>query len=391
MKLVFLGTASCYPTAHRAVSCTALKFEDGLVWLFDCGEGSQIQVQKSSIRPSKITKIFITHLHGDHLFGISGLICTLGNQVMDRKDFVLEIYGPQGLRRYVREVLCLSRSPLPFPYRVHELIPMDDQLPRKWGTWGINQEAAGPPHPQELQGRDICAENGVWDVLQDDSVSVQAGRVKHRVPTFGYVITENPRPGKLNVEKLKELGVKPGPLYATIKRGEEITSPSGQVISPVDVIGPPILGRKITILGDTYNSDQMLDIVRNSDVIIHEATLEDAMREKAIENGHSTPSMAAEYALRADARKLILYHFSQRYKSEPTEEGKQEKKEQGEDGIQKLELEDQDDCFGEEKDVSYVSILLAEARSALECSKCSVIIAEDLMEVDVPRRHEGSL
>lgn len=381
MQLIFLGTASCYPTAHRAVSCTGLRFEDGSVWLFDCGEGSQIQVQKSSIKPSRITKIFITHLHGDHLFGISGLICTLGNQVMDRKDFVLEIYGPRGLRRYVREVLCLSRSPLPFPFRVHELIPMEDQLPRNWHTWGVSQEATGPPHPQELPGRDICAENGVWEVSEDDSVSVQAGRVKHRVPTFGYVITESTRPGKLNVEKLKELGVKPGPLYAVIKGGKEITSPKGHIIFPTDVIGPPINGRKITILGDTYNSDQMLDLVRNSDVLVHEATLEDAMKEKAIENGHSTPSMAAEYALKADVRKLILYHFSQRYKSVPTEEEQLLEKESDGVGDQKL-LEGETD---DDKDVSYVSILLSEASAALECSNCSVMIAEDLLEVDVPR------
>ncbi|XP_034249267.1 zinc phosphodiesterase ELAC protein 1-like [Thrips palmi] len=380
MQLIFLGTASCYPTAHRAVSCTGLRFEDGFVWLFDCGEGSQVQVQKSSIRPSRITKIFITHLHGDHLFGISGLICTLGNQVMDRKDFVLELYGPRGLRRYVREVLCLSRSPLPFPFRVHELIPMDDQLPRNWSSWGVTQEATGPPHPQELPGRDICAENGVWEVFEDDSVSVQAGRVKHRVPTFGYVITECTRPGKLNVEKLKELGVKPGPLYATIKGGKEITSPAGHIIFPTDVIGPPIHGRKITILGDTYNSDQMLDLVRNSDVLVHEATLEDSMKEKAIENGHSTPSMAAEYALKADVRKLILYHFSQRYKSEPTEEEKLLEKQASGTGDQTLDEEGSDD-----KDVSYVSILLSEASSALECSNCSVMVAEDLLEVDIPR------
>ncbi|KAE8739931.1 hypothetical protein FOCC_FOCC014570 [Frankliniella occidentalis] len=384
MKLVFLGTASCYPTAHRAVSCTALKFEDGLVWLFDCGEGSQIQVQKSSIRPSRISKIFITHLHGDHLFGLSGLICTLGNQVMDRKDFILEIFGPKGLRRYVREVLCLSRSPLPFPFRVHELIPMDDQLPRNWASWGVNQEATGPPHPQELSGRDIQAENGIWNLLEDDQVTVQAGRVKHRVPTFGFVITECTKPGKLNVDKLKEMGLKPGPICATIKKGETVTLPSGQVIRPSDVIGPPILGRKISILGDTYNSDQMLDLVRNSDVLVHEATLEDAMKEKAIENGHSTPGMAADYALRAEVRKLVLYHFSQRYKSEPSEEEKLQQ-EAGDTDPKKIEDDGTDDGTEEDKNVSYVSILLAEASAALECSDCLVTIAEDLMELDVPR------
>ncbi|XP_021918972.1 zinc phosphodiesterase ELAC protein 1-like isoform X2 [Zootermopsis nevadensis] len=316
MKIICLGTASCYPTSNRSVSCTAVRFEDGTVWIFDCGEGAQIQLQKSPVRPSRITKIFITHLHGDHLFGLPGLMCTLANMVPDRNDFTLEIYGPQGLRKFIRDTLILSRSALTYNYVVHELIPIAEQYPEDWNTWPADNLATGSLHPQEKQGKDITATNDLtWNVFDGQNVCVKAGALMHSIPSFGYVIAEQDEPGKLDAEYLKQLGVPPGPLYSRIKNGEAITLPSGKALDPLKVLGPPKRGRKITILGDTSDSFRMVDLAQSSDIILHEATLENSMEEKAIDMGHSTPKMAAQYAEKVGARVLMLYHFSQRYKT----------------------------------------------------------------------------
>uniref|UniRef100_A0A069DSF0 Putative ribonuclease z n=1 Tax=Panstrongylus megistus TaxID=65343 RepID=A0A069DSF0_9HEMI len=360
MRIIFLGTASCYPTAHRGVSCTAVRFEDGDVWIFDCGEGSQVQIQKSSVHPGHIKKIFITHLHGDHLFGLPGLICTLGSQVQEKgAELLLEIYGPFGLRRYLRENLNLSRSPLTFQYVVHELVPSEEAVSEEIKQWKIEEDAVGLLHPQEKLGKQIINEAKTWHLFEDDKVKVEAGFLIHRIPCFGFVIKEKPTPGRLNTEILLKKGLKPGPLYGKFKKGESVKLPSGEIIHPEDVVGDPKSGRTLTILGDTCDSSGMLHIAEGSDLLIHEATLEDSLKEMALENMHSTPSMAVDFAKAIKAKKLILFHFSQRYRP----------------------------LTQEEKNGSSVSTILEDARSAIEKNNldCNVDIAYDLMEVDVKR------
>ncbi|XP_014285002.1 zinc phosphodiesterase ELAC protein 1 isoform X2 [Halyomorpha halys] len=303
MHLIFLGTASCYPTKHRGVSCTAVKFNDGDIWLFDCGEGSQLQIHKSSLSCGKVKKIFITHLHGDHLFGLPGFICTMSS--LERADvFVLELYGPLGLRQYV-----------------HELIPLDWQYPEDLKNWKINEEGDGVLlHPQEIAGRQIISSENVWTLFQDSHAIVKAGALVHRIPCFGFSIQQNPTVGSLKAGLLMKMGLKPGPLYGKLKQGEPVILESGQTINPEDVLEPSKPGLKVVILGDTCDSSGMADIALDCDYIVHEATLEDAMMEKAIVNGHSTPSMAAAFAEQIKAKNLVLFHFSQRYKAKRDKE-----------------------------------------------------------------------
>ena len=137
-----LGTASCFPTPTRNVSCTSLTLDDGQVWLFDCGEGSQVQLQKSKVKSGKITKIFISHLHGDHLFGLPGLLLSMGNSMDEdkAKSFTLTLYGPVGLRKFLSTSLGLSRSMPAFSIHVVELVPRDDMYGQDWNLWPVRQE-----------------------------------------------------------------------------------------------------------------------------------------------------------------------------------------------------------------------------------------------------------
>ena len=147
-------------------------------------------------------------------------------------------------------------------------------------------------HPNEIPGRAIYPDkDGLWDVYHDDMVTVIAAPLKHRITCYGYVITEKDLSGKLDALLLKQKGIPPGPLYAKIKGGENVVAADGSVISPQDVLGKPRPGRKLVILGDTCDSSQIMAAALNADIIVHEATLEDDMEEKAVEQGHSTPSI----------------------------------------------------------------------------------------------------
>ena len=144
---------------------------------------------------------------------------------------------------------------------------------------------------------------------------MKAVPIKHRIPCFGYVITEADKAGTLDVEKAKALGLQPGPQYAKLKSGESvIVVGTGQEIKPADVLGESKRGRKIIVLGDTCDTTEIEAFSQNADAVVHEATMEDSLRDKAVEYGHSTPSMAAEFAVKVNCRKLLLNHLSPRYK-----------------------------------------------------------------------------
>ncbi|KAK3106663.1 hypothetical protein FSP39_024791 [Pinctada imbricata] len=295
MELTFLGTGSAYPSPTRGASCISLKHEDW-VWLFDCGEGSQIQIMRSSVKPGKISKIFISHLHGDHVFGLPGLLCTISQS--NQRSEPVEVYGPEGIRKYLRVNLELSRSELGFKYVVHELQVLQCQFHADWDKWPVDHNCDSALHPNELQGKCIQPEeNSVWSLFEDNKMIVKAVWLKHRVPSFGFCIEEKPLPGKLDLEKCLTAGVKPGPLLGKLKMGESVTTQDGIMVHAKDVVGAPRPGRKILILGDSCDSSETLKVGRQADLLIHEATLENDKKDMALEKGHSTPGMTFSNAL----------------------------------------------------------------------------------------------
>ncbi|KAI0307230.1 beta-lactamase-like protein [Multifurca ochricompacta] len=331
INLTFLGTASAQPSRTRNHSALALRL-NGFVWLFDCGEGTQHQIQKSTVKMGKISKIFITHTHGDHIFGLLPLIASrlngAGGMVDETLDprasgvldsEPLEIYGPPGTRIYVRTGLILTHTLLSGPYVVHELRSPNDPH---------DSMVSLPRQTAELPGRDIHQVNGTWpQIYKDASFSVSAAPILHSVPCVGYVIEEAHIPGKIDpkwyMPHLKRTGT-PISVMRQLQQGETVELLDGTMLQ-----GPAKRpGRKIVILGDTYDPSPIAKLAMHADVLIHEATnahlpgidpetkasdTDSTVENRSKSRGHSTPQMAALFASRINARKLVLNHFSSRY------------------------------------------------------------------------------
>jgi ribonuclease Z len=246
--------------------------ERGSFWLFDCGEATQHQVLKSPLKLSKLEKLFVTHLHGDHIFGLPGL---LGSRSFQGGHTPLAIYGPPGIRSYVETCLSVSYTHLNFSLEIVEV------------------------------------EEGV--VFADDQFVVESFNLSHGIESLGYRIVERDRPGKLAVERLKVLGIMPGPVYGKLKRGEKVELPGGKVINGTDFLGEPLQGKCVVILGDTGYCPDIVKRASRADVLVHEATFADSDRHLAEKYGHSTSLQAAWIAREANVSALILTHISSRY------------------------------------------------------------------------------
>ncbi|XP_056401149.1 zinc phosphodiesterase ELAC protein 1 isoform X2 [Hyla sarda] len=251
------------------------------------------------------------------MFGLPGLLCTVSLQCgsTPTKQHV-DIYGPVGLRSFIRMSLEVSHSQLVFPYTVHELLPSEDQCPaeefRDFSRY--TRDCCSLSSDEQIIAADPT--DGTYCLLENEQFTVKAFKLYHRIPSFGFVIDEKDRPGKLDVNKLRELGVPPGPLYGKLKLGSAVTLENGQTISPCDVVGDPVPGRKVCILGDCsgVTASGAARLCQDADLLVHEATLDDSQMDKAKEHGHSTPKMAADFANLCSAKRLVLNHFSQRYK-----------------------------------------------------------------------------
>ncbi len=268
----FLGTGGSWPTVQRNVSAVAIK-RGGEVILFDCGEGTQRQFQRSKLSYMQISKIFITHFHGDHFLGLPGFIQTL--QLNDRQQ-PLHIYGPRGMKSIVEIVTRLGYFKPSYPIYAHELKPGDE--------------------------------------IKFDGYKIKVAEACHNVPALAYALEEDERPGRFNKQKALELGIPEGPLFRKLQNGFAVEI-NGKVITPDMVLGEPRPGRKITITGDTMPCESIIKLATRSDVLIHDATFDSSLEDKAKEYGHSTAKQAAMVAKEAGVEKLFLTHISPRYKN----------------------------------------------------------------------------
>ena len=273
MQITFLGTSSGVPTRSRNVSSVALRLpQRAELWLFDCGEGTQHQVLRSELKVSQLTRIFVTHMHGDHIFGLMGLLasCGLAGNVEH-----IDIYGPPDLEEYLKACRRYSQTHFSYPVKVHTVNP------------------------------------GV--VYEDAEYTVSCELLKHRVPAFGYRVIEKDRTGHFDVEKAAALGIPSGPLYGKLKRGEEIVLPDGRRVNGADLCGPTLIGRKLVYCTDTVFCESAIALAQDADVLIHEATFAHQDAELAYQRLHSTSTMAAQVALAAQVQQLIITHLSPRY------------------------------------------------------------------------------
>lgn len=278
MEFVFLGTGAGVPSKGRNVSAIALQLleERGETWLFDCGEATQHQILHTSVRPRRIEKIFITHLHGDHIFGLPGL---LGSRSFQGGTTPLTVYGPPGIKQFIDVALSVSTTHVKYPLEIVEI-----------------------------------TEEGT--IFEDQQFSVETKRLSHGIECFGYRIIEKDIQGPLLVEKLLEAGVKPGPVFKRLKDGETVELEDGRILNGKDFIGPPQKGRIITVLGDTRYCEASRYLAQDADVLVHEATFSAADETQAHDYYHSTTEQAARIALQANVKRLILTHISSRYQGD---------------------------------------------------------------------------
>lgn len=272
MRVLFLGTSGSVPTNTRSLPAVLIKRQNEYL-MFDCGEGVQRQMIKAKVGFHRKMKIFISHMHGDHVLGLLGLLQTMA--LMGRQQKV-EVYGPEGLGRFLESAREVLQFCLTFPVEVYE----------------------------------IC-DDGV--VCEEKEYIVEAAKSSHVIAGWVYALVEKPRPGKFYPEKARTLGVPEGELWSRLQHGESVKLPNGRVVSPLEVGGPPRRGRKIVYTGDTRPFEGFAGFAANADLVIHDSTFDDTLADKANLDGHSTPSQAAQQAANAKAKKLVLTHISARY------------------------------------------------------------------------------
>lgn len=279
MEIQFLGTSAGQPAKQRNVSSLVLKLLDEIneVWMFDCGEGTQRQILSTSIRPRKVKKIFITHLHGDHVLGLPGFLASRAFQANEEQTD-LDIYGPVGIRQFVLTSLKVTGSRLPYRINFYEF-----------------------------------DRTNLGKILETDKFVVYADQLDHSIFCLGYRVMQKDLEGTLDADGLKAAGVPFGPLFGKIKNGQDIVLEDGTKIIAKDYISEPKKGKIITILGDTRKTAASVRLGLGADVLVHESTYGKGDEKIARNHGHSTNIQAAEVAKEASAKHLLLNHVSARF------------------------------------------------------------------------------
>ena len=271
LDLVFLGTSASMPTAQRAPAALLVR-RGGERLLFDCAEGTQRQLQRSSVGLADLEEVFLTHLHADHFLGLPGMLKTFA--LRGREELGLTVYGPKGVRElFARMKPFLGR--LPYPLRTVEL--------------------------------------QVGTELERGEYRIETFAVDHGVAALGYALVEHERPGRFDVAAADALGVPPGPERGILQSGEPVTLGDGRVVTPDSVLGPARPGRKVVLTGDTAPAPSVVQAAYKADLLVHEATFGDEEKERARETLHATAAEAAEVAKLAEVGLLALTHVSTRY------------------------------------------------------------------------------
>jgi ribonuclease Z len=270
LAVTFLGTSAARPTVERNVSGIAL-VREGETLLFDCGEGTQRQMMRFGVSFA-LRDIFFTHFHADHFLGVIGLMRTLGLQ---GREEPMRLWGPKGAKAVLKTALTLGVERVPFDVAIEEVKP--------------------------------------GEVLPRDGYALHVFATEHGGGSVGYALVEAQRFGRFNPDKVREAGIPEGPLWGKLQRGEAIELADGRRLTADGFVGPPRPGRKVVLTGDTRPTAAVVDAAQGADLLVHEATFGEEDKARAMETNHSTAREAAQVALAAKVRRLVLNHLSARY------------------------------------------------------------------------------
>ncbi|MGB8703862.1 MAG: ribonuclease Z [Gillisia sp.] len=273
MKLTILGCYAATPRSFTNPTSQVLEMNNHL-FLIDCGEGTQVELRRNKIKFSKIRHIFISHLHGDHFYGLVGLISTF--RLLNR-DKELHVYGPKGIKEIITLQLKLANSWTNFPLHFHELSSKEPEL-----------------------------------LFEDEKVSVQTIPLRHRVYTNGYLFKEKPGLRKLLINEVSKYNIDVS-LYQSIKRGKDVVSEDGRVVQNALITAPPVPPKSYAFCSDTVYHPAIIPQLAGTSVLYHESTFLEENKDLAFPTKHSTAKQAAEIAQGAGVEKLILGHYSTRY------------------------------------------------------------------------------